>query len=322
MARPSSSSDTVLRPALSICMQEFLEQQDEFIGLKIYTPFGVENDHAEYPVVTIEALLRVPETRRGSRADYPRGDWEFETDTYDTRENGWEEPVSDVEAEQYSVHFEAEEIAAKIGHGIILRNQEKRVADALFNAGNFTPHAVTDEWDHNHYSDATPMADVLAGRFVIHDACGAEPNTLIVTLSTFHHLGLMNEIIDKLKYTYTPFFWGENGRKLLADAFGLEQILVGKAMRNTAKKGQAAVLTQIWNDEYAMLCVTAAEGEKDIMAPAIGRTFHWTKDVPENILVESYREESKRSTIIRSRQHTDEKLILTAAGYLLSNITT
>ena len=39
-------------------------------------------------------------------------------------------------------------------------------------------------------------------------------------------------------------------------------------------------------------------------------------------MVESYRDETARSDIIRARQFTDEEIILVAAAYLLGNITT
>ena len=91
-------------------------------------------------------------------------------------------------------------------------------------------------------------------------------------------------------------------------------------MYNTAKKGQAASLSGLWDKEYAMLCVTNANA--DLKAPCVGRTFKWVADAPENTMVESYREEAIRSTVIRCRQHTDEEIILTAAAYLFDNVTT
>ncbi len=319
MPRPTSAT-TLQRPDLKALLMEFLEKQAEFIGIRALPYFDVEEKEAEYPVIPVEALLNVPDTKRRPRGNYHRDDYEFETDTYNCVENGHEEPVDEVEARMYARFFDAEEVATNRAMATILRTQEKRIADMLFNAGNFTAHAITNEWDNNHYSDAIPITDVNTGRQAIHDACGLEPNALIIPYKTFHHLGQMSQILDKIKYTYSALAWDTIGPKVLAEAFGLDQVLVGKAMYNAAKKGQSVSLSAVWDDEYAMLCVV--KDGKDLKEPCVGRTFRWTRDCPENVLVESYEEPQTRSEIIRARQHTDEEIILTAAAYLLSNITT
>ena len=56
--------------------------------------------------------------------------------------------------------------------------------------------------------------------------------------------------------------------------------------------------------------------------PVLGRTFLWTADSPQNLVVEQYREEQTRSEIYRVRHHVDDDaFIFTGAGYLLGNIT-
>ena len=319
MPRPTSAT-TVSRPDLSALAMEYLENQADFIGTRILPYFDVDEQSGQYPVIPVEALLGVPETKRAPRAPYARDNWKFENDHYDCIENGWEEPVDDVEAKLYSRFFDAEEIAMLRAMGVILRVQEKRIADMLFNAGNFTAHNITIEWDQNDYTNAIPIQDVNAGRQAIHDATGIEPNTLIICYDTFHHLGLMNQILDKIKYTYSPLAWDTIGRKVLAEAFGLDNVLVGKNVYNSAKKGQSASLSRIWNHEYAMLCRVSSG--RDLKEPSLGRTFRWTKDCPENMVIESYREENIRSEIIRARQHTDEEIMFTSAAYLLGNVTT
>ena len=319
MPRPTSAT-TLSRPELKALVIEFLDRQEDYVGIKALPIFPVEEQASDYPVIPVEALLNVPDTKRTPRGGYPRGDYEFETDSYDCVENGWEEPVDEVEAKMYERYFDVEEVATLRAVGIILRTQEKRIADMLFNASTFTVHNITNEWDNNHYTDAIPIADVNTGRETIHDACGLEPNTLIIPYKTFHHLGLMDEILDKIKYTYSAEAWDKIGRKVLAEAFGLNQILIGKNMYNAAKKGQAVSLSPLWDDEYALLCCVS--NSKDLTTPCMGRTFLWTKDSPENTMVESYRDETVRSDIIRVRQHTDEEIILVGAAYLLGNITT
>jgi hypothetical protein len=318
MPRPTSAT-TIQRPDLAAVVSEFADDSLRYIGLQVMPPFPVAKQSADYPVFPREAFTSVPDTKRAMRAAYKRGDWEFETDTYACVEHGWEEPVDDVERALYSRFFDAELAASKRARGIILRTQEKRIADMLFNAGNFTAHAITHEWDDG--ANAVPITDVKAAKKAIHDLIGLEPNTLIIAYSTFLDLGLVTQLVDRIKYTNPAVQRGNISTELLAQAFGVKQLLVGDSMYNTAKQGQVASMAGIWDKEYAMLC-HISESPDLTEIPCIGRTFVWTEDSADNFVVESYREEQTRSDVIRVRQHTDEELIAIDCAYLLSNITT
>ena len=317
MPRPTSAT-TVPRPILSQLALEYLENQADFIGLQALPIFGVDKQNGDYPRIPLEALLSVPNTQRAARAHYARGDWEFETDTYDCLENGWEEPVDETEAKLYAHFFDAEEIGMQRALNTILRVQEKRIADLLFNSSNFTAHSITHEWDDA--TNAVPISDVQTGRLAVRNACGKEPNVLIISYSTFLNLGINAQIVGRIKYIDSTIREGDIPVSALEKLFGVQKVLVGSARYNSAKKGQSASLANIWDEEYAMLAVV--NNGKDLKQPCVGRTFLWTADSPENVMVESYDEPQTRSTIIRARQHTDEEIMLTATAYLFDNVTT
>ena len=65
-----------------------------------------------------------------------------------------------------------------------------------------------------------------------------------------------------------------------------------------------------------LLAISAQDGQ-DPTQPSLGRTFLWANDSPENVMVEQYRDESIRSDVFRSRQHTDELLLDKYFGHLL-----
>ena len=317
MPRPTSGT-TIQRPDLQQAVDEYVDEQDAFIGLKAAPTVDVQFQAADYPIIPIEALLSIPETKRAARGHYSRSDWEFEMDTYSCAENGWEEVVDDVEANLYSRYFDVEQICTRRAMGIVLRNQEKRIADMLFNTDNFTEATITHEWDDA--TNAVPMTDVKLGHITIKEATGLRANTLIISWSTFLDLGINKQILDRIKYTNPNVSKGELSTDMLALAFGVDQVLVGGGRYNTAKKGQDASLSNIWSNEYAMLC--RVENGPDITQPCLARTFLWTADSPTNVVVETYREDQSRGDVIRVRHNTDEEFIIPACGYLMENITT
>ncbi len=137
MPRPTSAT-TVQRPDLGVLAYEYLLEgsQRGFIGTQVMPIFEVPEQSADYPKIPIEALIKVQDTKRAPKGDYPRGDWEFETGTYKCQEYGWEEPVDDVEARLYQRFFDAEMVSMEIGIDRILRGHEQRVATALETGGS------------------------------------------------------------------------------------------------------------------------------------------------------------------------------------------
>lgn len=319
MPRPTSAT-TIQRPDLGAIAYEYAlaASQRGFIGLSLLPVFEVPEQSADYPVIPIEAILKLQDVKRAPRGNYNRGDYQFETGTYSCSEKGWEEPVDDSEAALYRCFFDAEEVATLRATDTLLRAQEGRIAAKLFNTGNITgTAAVTTEW--STAATCTPYADVMTAKKAMRAATGLLPNTMVITWSVFQNLLSAKEIRDKLQYTTPLELMSEDAqRRILSAYFGLE-VLVGNAIKDSAKKGQSFSLAEIWDDEYCLLAAVSTGG-KDLREPCLGRTFLWTADAPGNLVTEQYRDETVRSEIYRVRQNTDEAFVFTGAGYLLSNI--
>lgn len=311
----------VQRPDLGSIAYEYLLEADQrgFIALMLLPIFEVMMQSAQYPVIPLEALLKLEETARAARGKYNRSDYKFDFGNYSCMENGWEEVVDDREAALYSRYFDAEEVATKRAIDILLRGQEARVAAKVFNTSNVTNTAnVSTEW--NTASSATPRANIYAAKMALRAATGIEPNVGACSKKVFDTVMLTAEIRDALKYTNPIEIGGyEAQRRILAQYFGLDNILVGGAMKDSADKGITASLADIWDDEYFGL-FRVSTGGQDLREPCLGRTFLWTGQSPQNIVTESYRDETVRGTVIRVRQDTDEAFVFTGAGYLLGNI--
>ena len=333
MATPTS--DTALqRPELSALVTEYMESQSAmmgFIGTKVMPLTPVATQTGVYPVLPKEVMMKIQDTKRAMRGKYPSSDWQFEEGFYSTSENGWEEQIDDRERRLYASKFDSDAIATQRAVGVILRGQEKRIADMVFNASNFTAHGITHEWDDA--ANAVPITDVSTGKNAIRSACGMLPNTLIISYSTYENLKVCKQIRDLLQYTFPGIDIGKLQPNQLAQIFDIPQVLVGGAVYDSGKKGQSATVTDIWFNEYAML--TIVSNSSNISEPCLGRTFMWTADAGSNTVVESYRNEEKRSDIIRVRHDTGESLIASrdsslaiksnisaACSYLFSNVTT
>jgi hypothetical protein len=294
--------------------------QRGFIGLSIFPIFETPEQSADYPVIPLEAILKLKDTGRAPRGKYNRGDWEFEMGTYSCKEFGWEEPVDDAEAALYRRFFDAEEIATIRATDILLRRQEARIATAAFDVASITnTAAVAIEW--STAATAVPRANVYAARSAMRAATGLEPNVIAMSKKVFDNLMLTAEVTAAFRYTNPIEIGGyEAQARIMAQYFGLDRVLIGGAVYDSAKEGVAASIADMWDDEYVGL-YRVSSGSRDLREPCIGRTFLWTGDSPQNLVTEQYREEQTRSNIYRVRHNVDEEYVFVGAGYLLSNIT-
>jgi hypothetical protein len=306
----AKSGSAIRRPDLGIMIMEYVETQGAgmgFIGLEVMPVFRTPEQSGIYPVIPKEALLKIPKTSRAPRGAYNRGDYEYERGTYTTSENGWEEPIDDTERKMFDAEAPgaADFIAVLRATKTILRAQEKRIADKVFDDSVFTAHSVSNEWDDP--DNATPFDDVNDGILSFRSACGMLPDALIISYTTFLNLKRCDQIIDQVKYTFPGIDINKMTSAQLAQAFDVPRVLIGGAVYDSSKPGTATSISDLWDEEYAAL-VKIGAGE-DVMEPCVGRTFLWTEDSPENPVVEQYREEDIRSDVFRCRHNTDEAYI-------------
>lgn len=315
MGKPTTTLAT-LRPDLGGSVEEIdlaLDRQG-FIGLDLMPPFETQLQAGPFGVIPREQLLQHPDTKRGPRGVYSRGDWKFETLTYATEENGREQTVDDREAAMYGNYFDAELIAAELARDAVLRAQEIRILNKALNETNHVPSEVDVDW-------ADPTAKVVTD---VKDYCiafwrdtGMWPNAIAFSRELYKHLQLNEEIIDKVKrvQNVTP---RDVNMGLMEAAFDLPRILVAGGTQRTNNPGQATGAFGTIFPVNRVVIARVAE-TRSIKEPCYGRTFHWGQDGSLiGAAMEMYRSEEVRGDVARARMDTDEKEITADLARLLS----
>lgn len=283
------------------------------VGAQLMPFFDVPKPSGYFPKVDAAELLKSRETKRAAGGTYNRSPNFFSDDSFAAVEYGWEEPVDDSNAKNYASYFDAEADAAQIAQDVLLRGLEQRVAAVV---EGLTPHAVTNKW--SNYSAATPLKDVQTAMNAVEDATGVVPNVLQLTRTTFQNALLTDEVSGQIKYTQAyqtlPF---DRKVQLLADYFGVERLVIARGVINGADEGQAFSSSGIWSNAKGCVMIVKNGSLRQVQ---LGRIMIWGQDSLGQGAVETYREEQSRSTIVRSRHWTAEKITTTAAAYSLSNL--
>lgn len=328
MPNPNTSI-AIPRPDLGGSMLEFDLEMDRrgFIGLRVAPVIEADKPSGQYGVIPLEEVLLNGNTERAPDGSYPRDDFEWNKDTFQTQEHGQEARVDDHNAAVYSEFWDWERLAGERARDRVVRGMEIAIADTIFNSTTWTggdlTTGISNEWDSNHTSDAVPIDDVKSAKDKVFENTGLDANALIINRDVFENLRALDQIKDIIASSGAgdPTRARDITVQQLAQVFDLDFIIVAGGAQNTADQGQSASISRVWSSEYAMVAKIATTN--NIEEPCIARTIHYGGDGSMiGAAMESYRSEERRSDIVRARNERQIKVIYKECGHLLSNATT
>lgn len=187
--------------------------------------------------------------------------------------------------------------------------REKKVADAVQTAGNYTDGntaAVGTKWNTE---TGDPIADVQAAKVVVRGNIGREPNTLTLGYAAYQAAKNNPEVIERVKYSQKGVVTAE----ILKELFEVENLIVGKAVWiNPATEVQA----DVWGDNAILSYVTSAgRDQRSIRTPGFGYTLVKRGWPP----VDTYFIEGGKVKMIRYTANEEILFHGSIAGYLLTD---
>jgi hypothetical protein len=313
------TSGATIRADINIKVEEAAGAEDMLIGLRAMPALGVDSKSGTYPKIQIAAgeLLTQGATERTPGGSYGEASRQWTSDTYDCVDRGLEEPVDDSTARDLARFFNVEVATARWVMRNMLLAHEVRVAAAIINATTFGAGTnSTVAYTEANIATISFVADVLAAIERVRNN-GTNPDTIIMSSTVYNRI--------RRGTLVTNFVSGSVGKgsevtsSTLAQAFGdegIRQVLVGKARYNSAKKGQAHSATNVWGNTYVWVgkCNPAAQTPQDGGA---GFTFYWNAE-GGLFVSETYRDEKRRSNMVRVRQNTTEKVTDATSGTLIT----
>jgi hypothetical protein len=314
----SLDAAAVLRPDVNTLVEEASRTDQMFIGLNIFPEWSVDEKSGQWPKFRLSKgeLLNDDVTKRTPGGSYGRVSRVYESDTYTCEDYGLEELVDDTYRKDVSRFFDAEVTAAKQVRRQVQIGHEVRVAAALMDSGTFTATAAAVNYTEALIATIDLVRDVVGACGRLNDK-GVIPNTIVMSKNVFNRTRRSTLLLDYLRASH------DNQAKKLASAAdiasvfadeGITQCLVGRMPKNSAKKGATFSATGIWADTYIWVGLVMAG---DPMAGGAGRTPVWNKE-GGIFVTESYRDETRRSDVMRVRQNVDEKVVDATSGELIT----
>jgi len=246
---------------------------------------------------------------RAADAPYLRVGYGVETNTYRTVEIGFEKLLGDPIRASSQTPEDLQRMDVEFLTNLIQLELEVRAAAELFVTGIWgtsTTLVGNDQW--SDYANSDPIANADTAIRTILRNTGARPNVLFVGLLGWERLKEHPLILDKYKHTQI----GIMTPQLVAATLGVEEVVVGDSVRNTANEGAAFVGADNWTDNALFLVRNN---------PALGvangaYTYIWNERGNFPWAVDSYREEDRRGDVTRVFTHHDFVVTSAQHGYL------
>lgn len=303
-----TNSQATPRSDISAMVNQAAQIDSLFIGQKVAPIYNSEVKRGAYmrARLALGELLNVDGSIRTPGGNYNRTNRSFETDTFDCLEYGLEELVDDSYSSEVSRFFDLETSLAQIIRRSLQLSHESRVASLIQDNATFGSTAAAVAYTEANLATINTPADVAAAKLRLLGK-GCLPNAIVMSANVFERMR-RSTLLQNQVFGVVPKSAGQSllpGEQDVARALGVESLLVGRAPKNANKKGQAYSASFIWSDSYIAV-LNIAGGE--FTAGGAARTIVWTKD-SEFLTAETYRDDFRRSDILRVRHAVTEKVI-------------
>lgn len=285
-------------------------KNDRFLWDKIAPPKESSEQSGTYFIYTRDYWFRrLQGAMRAPDGGYTRVGYGVSTDTFKCLERGFEKLLSDPikKASQTPEDLSVKDLAFLTN--LLQLELEKDVAAAAFITGVWgtsTTLTGTDQWSDFDGSD--PIDKIEVAKRTIRRNTGARPNVLFLGALAWEKLKEHPLLLDKIKHTQK----GVLTEDIVAGILGVEEVVVGDSVENTADEGASFNGADIWTDS-ALLLVRNAPG----LEVANGAfTFIWNEEGNIPWAAQEYRDDGKRGDVQRVFTHYDIKVVSAQHGYL------
>jgi len=315
MPQPTSS-DVHVDAILTNIRVAYMQEAGVYIANRVFPSLPVEKSSDKYYKYDKgvwfrdEAQLRAPGTESAGSG------YTLATDTYSTDVWAFHKDVDDqVRANADSPINPDRDATVFVTQRMLLR-QELDWTSTYFTTGVWATDKTggVDFTQWSNYTSSDPITDIENAKSTILTSTGLMPNTLVMGYDVFRQLRHHPDIVDRIKYTSSEV----PAEGILARLFGVDRILVSRAIKNTGAEGAADSFATIAGKNAALYYVAPSPG---LLTPTAGYQFVWrgvSDGMGQNVGITRFRMPELRADRIEAQMAWDFKVVATDLGYFFS----
>ncbi len=284
----------------------------EYIADQVLPRVPVGKQEFKYLEFPIEESFQLPDTKVGRKGRPNVMEYSATEVTSATLDYGLDAEIPQSDIANAPANYNPVDRNAEGLTDSILLDREVRAAGLVFSAATYPSGnkiTLSGGAQFSDFTDSDPLGVLLAGM----DACLMRPNVVTMGESVWTKLRQHPKIV-KAVYGNS----GDSGaatREQVAALLEVEEVLVGRSLLNTAKKGQTAALARIWGKHIAL---TYRNRQADTSG---GVTFGYTAAWGDRVAGQwEDRHIGLRGGIrVRVGESVRELIVAARTGYLVEN---
>lgn len=303
-------------------------QPQNLYGLQIMPAVSVSSPSGRFRTFDRSAWLLYADRREPGTVANEIAGRKWSEDTYTTKEHSLQSAVAD-EEEQFlnsqgglaqdafggPLNVDpAEDATAAVKTAILLRH-EKLVADTVRNTanypvGNSITLGVADQWDNYTGATSDPLVVLRNAMIKVSQLIGRDPNVLAIPREGITWLENHPDVIAR--FTYFSLMDPEAWRKLIG--FNGKVLLVDSKYNAANNIDAAENITSLWGKDVWLGYV---EDQPNLNTITFGKTFQVPYPSGDATPVDRWREEGRKSDLVRYSWRYDGKITSSIAGYII-----
>ena len=302
-------SDVHIDAALSEIAIAYKNPEANYIADQVFPVIRSAKQSNKYYIWKKDHWFRNAVEDRAPGTPFPMAQLELSKGNYycDVKHLGYQIPDENIANQDDAVEEEA--VGTEYLADQFMLHREKSFVDAFFKTsvwlGDATPSTL---WSVG----GDPIGDIDTGKRTVHKSTGMEPNVLLMGPEVWDVLKVHDDIIDLYKHT-SPGILTE---QQVASALGVERILIGKAVENTANWGATFSGSYLFGKNALLLYVPPRPGRR---VPASGYTFVWDSGGDGlTTQISRLRNDFNRRLELQAMNAYDQKVVGSDLGYFVN----
>lgn len=262
------------------------QKPDDFVAHRLFPIVPVPVPMSNYYKFSKADLARVNMQRKPAFGQAEPAQWSMEEDSYACEVFQGIYGVDQLTARPYAITGAPGVADPKVAKAKVAAEQTKLFMDLMFAQRFFKAGAWANEYagqaggavsgkQFHRFDTANsdPIAFIDGLKAEIKREGRRTPNKLALGAQTYKALKNNPAIIERIKYSGSSANPATVNQNVLAQLFGVDEVLVLESTYNSAKPGQAAKMEYVCDEKGMLLCYTTSAPAID--EPSAGYIFAW-----------------------------------------------
>jgi hypothetical protein len=311
-----TNATAIPRDELTDVIMEAAGNDEMFLGLDIFPEAPMEQTTGHVPKIKVGEgdLMRAARKRRTPGTHFDR--WQSSISDYSITlvQVGEEALIPDEVQMTYEAYFDLESIYTKEAGMRLRRGVEIDHSTVLFDPAVLTATNSTVAYTFANLATMDPVGDIISAIRRI-KAQGEMPNTIAIPGTVYDRIRQSTSMKSFIAGSINPgAIVNSNTMQKAFEDMGIKQVLILDSYVNNSDAGNADLIEPIWPNTYIFVGSVIPGA---LRAGGIGRTFFWEKEGPL-FNVTSYRDETRKSNVIRAQKTAFPFITNARAGQLIT----